>query len=304
MYVDSCMVTIVNETPTLGSAVMRSTNATSGLCAYRDSIWFDSYDVTEHYHAKWTWGSNGEKDSTSLCLTFRKKSLNYTVNCDFVIDTYYVHVVPNDIIRGSATTDDTAYVYGTPCTVTATPYTGFTFHSWSNGVTANPYTFVPVENTELTAIFLAPGEEIYTVTVNSDNPAMGRATVNGGTTASVMNGETVTITATANEGYHFLRWNDNDTHAVRTITVTEDMTFTAYFEALQGIDDITTEEVNIYAIDGQIVIETEQNAEIGIYDIVGRRVDYGHKTRFDVPAAGVYLVKIGALPTQKVVVIK
>ena len=34
------------------------------------------------------------------------------------------------------------------------------------------------------------------------------------------------------------------------------------------------------------------------------KVDCGRKTRFDVPIPGVYLVKIGPLPPQKVVVVK
>ena len=72
----------------------------------------------------------------------------------------------------------------------------------------------------------------------------------------------------------------------------------------QGIDDITTEGINIYSLNGQIVVETGTNTEVDIYDIVGRKVDGGRKTRFDVPASGVYLVKIGTLPTQKVVLVK
>lgn len=33
-------------------------------------------------------------------------------------------------------------------------------------------------------------------------------------------------------------------------------------------------------------------------------MDGGRKTRFDVPASGVYLIKIGTIPTQKMVVVK
>ena len=65
----------------------------------------------------------------------------------------------------------------------------------------------------------------YTVTVLSANPTMG--SVSGG---GVYNsGDNVTITATANAGYHFVQWNDGNTSAVRTVTVTADITYTAYF---------------------------------------------------------------------------
>jgi hypothetical protein len=41
----------------------------------------------------------------------------------------------------------------------------------------------------------------------------------------------VTIEAVPFEGYHFVAWNDNDTHTVRTITLVSDTAFTAYFAA-------------------------------------------------------------------------
>ena len=127
-------------------------------------------------------------------------------------------------------------------------------------------------------------------------------TVSGGGTFEP--GATTTITANPFNGYRFVRWNDNNTQNPRAVTVNNDVTYTAYFEATQGIDDITTEGINVYSIDGQIIVETELKDEIGVYDIVGRKVDGGRKTHFDVPVSGVYLVKIGALPTQKVVVIR
>ncbi|KWW29497.1 MAG: Ig-like domain-containing surface protein [bacterium P3] len=70
----------------------------------------------------------------------------------------------------------------------------------------------------------------FTVSVSSADPTMGTATINGSASATVEDGETATITATANEGYHFTHWNDGDTNAERTATITSDTTFIAYFE--------------------------------------------------------------------------
>lgn len=67
----------------------------------------------------------------------------------------------------------------------------------------------------------------YTLTVVSNNNAWG--TVTGGGTYD--EGTTVTLTATANSGYHFVRWQDNNTLVTRTVTVTADATYTATFEA-------------------------------------------------------------------------
>lgn len=140
----------------------------------------------------------------------------------------------------------------------------------------------------------------YTISALSGTPSGGY--VEGG---GVYNeGEQCSLSAIAYNGYRFDHWDDYSTQNPRTFIVTEDATFIAYFVATQGIDDMIADAVNVYTFGGQIVVVTELKDEISIYDIVGRKVDCGHKTRFDVPASGVYLVKIGSLPTQKVVVVK
>lgn len=65
----------------------------------------------------------------------------------------------------------------------------------------------------------------YTINVFSANQNMG--SVSGGGTYTA--GSTVTITATARSGYHFTRWSDGNTTASRTITVTGNASYTAYF---------------------------------------------------------------------------
>ncbi|MBQ3983237.1 MAG: C10 family peptidase [Bacteroidales bacterium] len=66
----------------------------------------------------------------------------------------------------------------------------------------------------------------YTLTVLSANSTMG--TVSGGGTYYA--GTSATISATPNIGYHFVQWNDGDTHATRTVTVNANATYTASFE--------------------------------------------------------------------------
>ncbi|MBQ3580505.1 MAG: T9SS type A sorting domain-containing protein [Bacteroidales bacterium] len=53
--------------------------------------------------------------------------------------------------------------------------------------------------------------------------------VSGGGT--YIEGSTATLTATANNGYRFSHWQDNNTSNPRTITVTGNATYVAYFEA-------------------------------------------------------------------------
>lgn len=63
-----------------------------------------------------------------------------------------------------------------------------------------------------------------------------KLTVTAGTGGTVSGGGTynynasVTLKATANSGYHFVKWSDGNTSATRTVTVTKDATYTATFK--------------------------------------------------------------------------
>lgn len=63
-----------------------------------------------------------------------------------------------------------------------------------------------------------------------------KLTVTAGTGGTVSGGGTynynalATLKATANSGYHFVKWSDGNTSATRTVTVTKDATYTAIFE--------------------------------------------------------------------------
>ena len=261
----------------------------SGEYDYNDTVTITAHAV-EHYHfVRW---DDGNRDNPRQYVI----TGDATVIATFAIDTHTVSVATNDIARGMVESTGTEYVYGTPCTVTATAYTGYTFAGWSNGVTANPYTFAVLNDVELTALFVAEGEQTYTVTVVSDDPTMG--TVSGG--GQALDGGTVTIRAAGNPGYHFLRWNDNNTDSVRTVEVHGNISYTAYFasNSTEAIDDVNGSNIKIYAIDGRIVVEGRENRPVWVLDMYGRVVDNGRLP------SGVYLVKVGNLPARKVVVIR
>lgn len=68
----------------------------------------------------------------------------------------------------------------------------------------------------------------YSITVNVNNEGWG--TVTG--TGTYAENAVVTIAATPNAGYSFVKWNDGSTENPRQITVVENATYTAYFEAI------------------------------------------------------------------------
>ncbi|MBR6903840.1 MAG: hypothetical protein IKN32_03220, partial [Bacteroidales bacterium] len=68
----------------------------------------------------------------------------------------------------------------------------------------------------------------FTITVES-NPANAGTVTGGGTFADQA---TTVLTATPNAGYQFVKWQDGNTQNPRTITVTANETYTAFFEAI------------------------------------------------------------------------
>lgn len=68
----------------------------------------------------------------------------------------------------------------------------------------------------------------YTVSVAVNDNAMGRVSISP-VKSAYAEGDQVTITATANEGYNFVDWNGSITDNPYTFTVSGDVTYTANF---------------------------------------------------------------------------
>ena len=114
------------------------------------------------------------------------------------------------------------YNYLSNCTIQATPNYGYHFAQWSDGNTDNPRSFVLKQDTTFTAEF---AKNTYTISTESDNLEWGTTT--GEQSALYL--DEIEISATANYGYHFVRWNDGNTQNPRVVTATEDKTYIATF---------------------------------------------------------------------------
>jgi hypothetical protein len=85
---------------------------------------------------------------------------------------------------------------------------------------------------------VTPVKPKYTVTVTSNNDAFGTVT-GGGTYDSAA---VVTLTATANEGYKFINWNDGNTDNPRQVTVTSNLNYMANFGEADGLKVVFDQE--------------------------------------------------------------
>ena len=147
--------------------------------------------------------------------------VTFDITANFAPNMYTITATANDATMGTVTGSG-SYAYGTTATLTATPATGYHFVQWNDADTHATRTITVTSNATYTATF-AP--DTYTITVVSNNTLLG--TVTGGGTYTY--GATATLTATAATNCHFVQWNDANTSATRTITVTGDATYTATF---------------------------------------------------------------------------
>ena len=136
---------------------------------------------------------------------------------------YTIEVSAQDSIMGIA---NVHFNYCNSSQISATANYGYHFTQWSDGNTDNPRTLVLTQDTALTAEF-TPNQ--YTISTQSAQTERGYT--KGDTTVNYL--EHITISATANYGYHFShwQWNANDTSSIHPlqVQVTKDETYTAYF---------------------------------------------------------------------------
>lgn len=142
-------------------------------------------------------------------------------------------------------------------------------------------------------------------------------------------GDSVVATATAAEGYELSHWIYAS--EANGITLSYDslaadspvlagvvsqqqvddnasLTLTAVFRAITGIDGVSEGDVSIGIIDGNIVVRGAERLVVQVFDASGRYIagtsSAASVSIFNVPAAGVYFVKVGSAPAIRVAVVR
>ena len=104
-------------------------------------------------------------------------------------------------------------------------YDGYYFAGWSDGNTNQCIDIYPYEDIKLVAQF-APKTQV-TVLVGVDNASKDMGSVSG--SGIYYSGDYVTISATPNNGYHFVEWSDGNGNATRELYLQSDTTLFATF---------------------------------------------------------------------------
>ncbi|MBQ1733138.1 MAG: InlB B-repeat-containing protein, partial [Bacteroidales bacterium] len=156
----------------------------------------------------------------------------YLDNFDVRVPSYTISASANPTEGGNITGAGT-YNHGETCTLTAVAEEGYHFVDWTeNGSSVSTdaeYSFTATANRTLVANFQINS---YTISASA-NPVAG-GTVSGA--GEYTHGQSVTLNATANTGYNFVNWTENDTevstNAEYSFNATADRTLVANFEAI------------------------------------------------------------------------
>lgn len=215
----STLHVIVTASPSTGGYVTGGGNYTEG-----SSFHIYATAASGFHFVKW------DDNNTELNREVIASSSKLSYTAYFEADSTPSYTITTSVSPASSgtVTGGGTYNSGATATLTAVANEGYVFSQWNDGNTSNPRTITVSENKTYTASFnVVPTIETYTVTLSA-NPSNGGVVTGGGTFDE---GSSITISATANTGYHFVKWNDNNTNASRTITVTADASYQAIFEA-------------------------------------------------------------------------
>ena len=201
------------------SVFVQSSNWTMGFAKIEQDVDCDSVAIISAtanygYHFK-QWNDGNTDNPRTIKLT-----QDTTFTAEFAPNQYTLTTTTNYAERGTVQ-GDTIADYLTEIQVSATANYGYHFTQWSDGNTDNPRTISLTKDINVVALF---DKNQYTITT-SCNAEQGN--VSKPRTAKYL--DEVTISATANLGYHFKQWNDGNTDNPRTFTLTQDTTFAAEF---------------------------------------------------------------------------
>ena len=241
-----------------------------GEMVYDSEIQLDAV-AKEHYHfVKWSDGNVENPRNVTI-----KEDFNLTA--EFAIDTFTVSVSVNKSEMGTIQGAGD-YTYGQEATLVAEANEHYTFVKWDDGVTDEERVVTITDNTTYKAIF---EKAVYNITAESLDETMGTVKILGD---SFTYGDEIVLMATAKSGFHFVKWSDGNEEAARTVEVSGNKIFVAYFEANStAIDDISN-ELLITIVNRQILVNGE--APAFVVTVSGQKIANANLK------AGVYFVVV------------
>ena len=232
-----------------------------------------------------------------------------TYTAEFAMDpltTYYNITATSNNNNMGIVIGGGSYLHNHTATLAAIPNKGYYFEKWNDGSTNNPRYITATQHDSFTAEFVAyPFENQYnTIAVSSANAAMG-AVAGGG---SYLQNSTVTLGAIANQGYRFARWTDGNTNNPRSFTATENSSFTAEFEVVNGVEAVQAgTDISLYpnpASDKVYIRSALPVQSVMVIDTQGRTLIHQNNTQeinTSLLSSGIYVVKVSTQAGERVI---
>ena len=129
-----------------------------------------------------------------------------------------------------------AYSEFSQCVLTAIPNKGYQFNAWSDGNTDNPRQITVTQDSTFTAIF---GTKMCSWLVESNDLEMG-AVITTFENEFYKYGTQITVEASPNSGYKFVKWNDGKKYNPYKFSILDDKYLLAIFMAEEEEPDTTS----------------------------------------------------------------
>ncbi len=269
----------------------------------------DAMDTIAAYDSRfnYTVGNYGLEN-----ITFTEGDLSFSGNANAM--SYWESNNGTDAGLGQALTNGSFEKWAQPeAGVWVSSYYAVDWNWWSP---------VYVYDMNITPMWAPAVPQTVTITFAVNDASMGSIEPNGTHVYTV--GETVNVTATANEGYHLASWHlvipmlgvdttvsaeSELSHPDTVSAYLDGATFTANFERnAVSIDDVETVDFTVYSVDNTVVVKGVENMNVYLFDVNGRSIEHmaqaTETVEFTVPSTGVYLVKVGNAAAKRVVVIR
>ena len=231
--------------------------------------------------------------------------------------SYVVSASSNNNTMGTAEGNG-VYNVGDNATLTAVAICGYRFNHWSNGSTDNPLTLIPTSDTNVVAFFEIALDTIYVPDTTLETIVIYDTTI---IPVTIYDTNVVIVPVFDTMEFTIPIFDTIVLQIIdTTLTPIHDTLYlydTLYIHDTIYIHDTLVTNLNessfidakVYTSQGCIVVEGANTDRVMLFDINGRLLGvrknvHNEVDRFNVPASGAYIIKIGDNTTRKVVVIK
>lgn len=221
------------------TAVAGEGGSVSGSGTYNNGATATVTATANNDYAFSNWTENGQVVSSNESYSFTVNGAR-TLTANF-LPKYDVALSVSPSAAAGSVSGAGNFTSGTSVSVSASAATGYHFVEWQEGgvgvSSSNPFVFTIDRTRNLTAVF-----ELNTYAVTATSSPLGAGSVSG--TGNKQHGSTVTLTATAEDGFEFSQWRENgmlvSTENPYVFTATEAHNFEVVFNTVVATYTVST----------------------------------------------------------------